>query len=92
MPNTEINSALVTATKVRDAAAVKLADCAARVRKNDESNPLYEIYCDQMDEAFEALDVAQDALRLVRDGYAHTYPHPVASYPHGMRYPLGGRR
>lgn len=42
----------------------------------------------RMDEAFAALETAADDLREIRDGYRHTYPHPVAMAPHGSRYPV----
>jgi len=42
--------------------------------------------------AFDAYTESCDNLRETRDGYRYTYPHPVCSYPHGMRYPLGGHK
>lgn len=88
MLNDTNNAALVLlATVARDTAARNLSAACKRVREHG-NGPLADLYSDDMDAAFAALDVAQDALRLERDGYAHTYPHPVALVPHGRRYPV----
>jgi hypothetical protein len=75
------------ATEARDAAALKLEACCKRVRENT-CAAFDDLYSDEMDHAFEAFEVACDDLREVRDGYRHTYPHPVALVPHGRRYPV----
>lgn len=76
-------------TAIRDEAARKLEVCARRLKNEVLRNgPMQDIYQMDMDQAFDALDVAQDDLREVRDGYRHTYPHPAALAPHGARYPV----
>lgn len=75
------------AIEARDNAAKALEAACKRVRENT-CAALDDLYTSQMDEAFEAFEVACDDLREVRDGYRHTYPHPVALVPHGRRYPV----
>jgi len=88
--NTAAHDSLVARlTAVRDDAARKLEVCARRLKNEALRNgPLVDLYQMDLDQAFDALDVAQDDLREVRDGYRHTYPHPAALAPHGSRYPV----
>jgi hypothetical protein len=80
---------------LRDSAMADMEAASRAVRAFGKSGSTDQAEEDRLDAAFdvvwEALEEAQDNLREVRDGYRHTYPHPVCSYPHGKRYPLGGR-
>ena len=68
--------------------AVEALEKACKTYRKHASGPMAEIYSQRMDDAFEALERAADDLREIRDGYRHTYPHPVAMVPHGRRYPV----
>lgn len=41
----------------------------------------------EYDAEWERMEHLSDNLRLLRDGYAQTYPHPCAMHLHGRRYP-----
>ena len=77
MSNQANQAQIDSLTAIRDSAATLLADTAKRFRDNA-SGPMADIYEMQMDEAFEALDLAGRNLREARDGYRNTYPHPNA--------------
>jgi predicted Zn-dependent protease len=80
---------LETAQADRDAKIKVWQDACARVCrtvKQDPDHPLLDLYRDQMEIAEDEYDRAEDVLRLVRDGYAHTYPHPAASTHPGDYY------
>lgn len=93
MSNTESTNTspeVLAAVVVRDAAADELALAARRLKANL-NGPLEDLYENEMNVAFAAFEVACDDLREVRDGYRHTYPHPITKFSHGNRYPMGGR-
>lgn len=75
------------AIEARDRAATALEAACKRVRENT-CPALDDLYSDAMDQAFADFETACDDLRETRDGYRHTYPHPVALVPHGRRYPV----
>jgi len=75
------------AIEARDAAARNLEAACKRVRENT-CAAFDDLYSDEMDQAFQAFELACDDLRETRDGYRHTFPHPVAMAPHGSRYPV----
>lgn len=75
------------ATEAYETAVENLEKACKAYRKHANSS-MAEFYSIRMDEAFAALETAADDLRETRDGYRHTYPHPVAMAPHGARYPV----
>lgn len=75
------------ATEAYEAAAKRL-ELAAKRCKEHAGGPLADLYSDDLDDAFQAFELAADDLRETRDGYRHTYPHPAALAPHGSRYPV----
>lgn len=90
MLNTPVASSLsliTIAVQAHATAAKNLEGAARRVREHG-AGPLAEIYEMEMEHAFECFELACDDLRETRDGYRHTYPHPVAMQRHGNRYPI----
>ena len=73
MSNRTNQARIDSLTAKRDAAAKHLEECAKRFRKNA-SGPMADIYEQDMEEAFEALDLAGRDLREERDGYRNTHP------------------
>jgi hypothetical protein len=89
MLNHTTSPALISIATAAYEAAAKRLEAAARRCKDSVGGPLEDLYTMEMDEAFEAFNLAADDLRETRDGYRHTYPHPAALAPHGRRYPVG---
>jgi hypothetical protein len=88
MLNPTTNTMIKLAQEAHDRAARALELAAKKVREHG-SGPMADLYSDELDRAMEAYEQAADDLRETRDGYRHTYPHPVALAPHGRRYPVG---
>jgi len=88
MLNHSTSPALIAiATAAYEAAAKRLELAAKRVKEHG-AGPMADLYSDDLDDAFQAFELAADDLRETRDGYRHTYPHPAALAPHGSRYPV----
>jgi hypothetical protein len=68
-------------TAKRDNAAKRLEAAAKRFRANA-SGPMADLCEDDMDAAFEALDLAGRNLRQERDGYRNTHPRACADPTH----------
>jgi hypothetical protein len=79
--NTETDARILADAQTdRDEALATWKAACKRVQmtaKADKNHPLLPLYRDAMEAAEAEYELAEDTLRLVRDGYAHTYPHPV---------------
>jgi len=82
------NDSLVKMASERYEQAAADLEKACKAYRKHASGPMADFYDLRMEEAFTALEIAADDLREIRDGYRHTYPHPVAMAPHGSRYPV----